>query len=545
MGKKNRAKNQKKTTSRKGKAAALRNLDFYYNKTILIGKLVPRHINILILLVIALVLLVLAFTDTPQRRGDGNEYYLMMFSFASHGSPDLQQSDINEFSRSRAKDVGSSTSFKEDEIYKTNLSMGYIKSDSGEDYSIHFWLFSLLAAPVMLILQASRIDGLLALQVTNALLFILAMALVLLYSGFERYKKLLFSALMLFSPAMWYLDWSGSEFFSFSLVVAAIAVFTNKKYSLAVLCAALASTQNPPIVFLVLFFLIYGSVDIYQARRFKSTPLLVAAALPVIVPTIFNYIKFGTANIIFDVGAASFSVISFQRTWSFFFDLNQGMLPFLPGVFLFFIFLLFRNWRKKEKRVYELLLIIVLMTLLAETTTNWNSDAEGIMRYAVWVLPLFIWGVIAGANLALKTDKILLGIVVVSQMIVVFSFPAWVIPQHNGMKDQAVYVVHNALAGYVLDNHPSLYNPEPEIFAERTIHQEIKYQDHLPVIYSRADGNVTKILTDYTGLVALGNYGSVKPGFLQSQKESHQGDDGIFYIDLSPGEMRVNSKDKN
>jgi len=503
------------------------------------GKWVLRHIDVFMLLLITVVLLVLALTDTPQRRGDGNEYYLMMLSLANHRSTDLQSIDTDEYSRLRAVDKDESISFQEDDALRSNLSSGYIKVISGESHSIHFWLYSLLAALVMRLLRASGLDPLLGLQVTNALLLIFALAMALFYSGFDRFKRWLFSALILFSPAVWYLDWSGPEIFSFSLVVASIAAFSNNKHGLAVLLGALASTQNPPIVFLVLFYLIYAGVDIWQSRRFRRIPLVVAAAMPALAPTIYNIITFEVANPIYEVGAASLSVISLHRTWSFFVDLNQGILPFIPGVILFFIFLLVRNGKRKEMLIFEISLVILTMALLAQTTTNWNSDAEGIMRYAVWFLPLFIWGVVAGAHLEFKTDKICLAAVLVTEMIVVLSFPAWVIPQHTEFMKATVYLQHNAIARYVLDNHPSLYSPEQEIFAERTIKQEVRIAEHLPIIYSREDKTATKILTNDLGVRRLGDFGDVNPEFLRVQRDSHSLSDGIFYINLSPGDMQV------
>ena len=213
---------------------------------------------------------------------------------------------------------------------------------------------------------------------------------------------------------------------------------------------------------------------------------------------------------------------------SFFFDLNQGMLPYLPGVLILFIFLLVRSWRRKERFVYELLLVIVLMTIFVLTTTNWNSDAEGIMRYAVWFLPLLIWGVVEGSNFAFRTDRILLVLVLVSQIVVFISVSSLFSAKPAGLLGSAEYVNHNALARYFLDNHPYLYNPEPEIFTERTLKQEVSYTDNLPIVYYRADGSVSKALTDVGGLEILANNGAVDPVFLEKERGLHQWESGVL-----------------
>ncbi|MDO8737137.1 MAG: hypothetical protein Q7K29_08685 [Thermoleophilia bacterium] len=437
-------------------------------------------------------------------------------------------------------------SFKQDLVEGYDPYNGYFQTDSGTHYSSHFWFYSSTAIPAMWFLQAIGQNELLALQVTNALFIIFALYVVLFQSGFSKYKKWLFPAFVLFCPAIWYLGWPHPEILSYSLVVASIAFFTGKKYPLAVLCAALASTQNPPIIFLMLFALAYGLADVLRSKQWVRGGLLMASSLPAFAPMIFYYINYGTPNLIFKTGGASCAVISFQRTSSFLFDLNQGLLPYLPGILIFFTFLLLRNWKQKEWRIYELALVIASMVLLAQTTTNWNSDAEGIMRYGVWMLPLFIWAIIDGSNLAFRTDRIFLGVILVMQLIIVLSFPSWFFAQKIGLSDPSPYVENNRLASYLLDNHPSLYNPLPEIFLERTLNKEVMYDssDYLPVIYSKTDGTVTKIMTDRKGLVGLSSYGDVDAGFLQQQKDRYRDEDGVYYLNLSRGEMKFTVQEK-
>lgn len=529
----------RKTTSRK---SALEIINSLFEERPGYFRWLYRRLDLIIFLLIAMVLITVMFAYPPQRRGDGNEYFQMMISLGNHASPDLRDSDTTEYKQLRLKAAKSSSSFRQDTASNMNLSEGYVLSSSGKPYSVHFWLYSLTAVPAYWCLKAVGLIELKAFQITNALFVIFALALIMFSSGFNTYKRWLFSVLILTCPAIWYLGWPQPEVFSFSMVVASIALFTRKKYSLAVLCAALASAQNPPIIILVIFFLAYGLAGAFRTRRFIRAVPLVSAALPVLFPIIFNYVTFGTPNLIFKVGAASFSVISFSRTLSFFFDLNQGILPYMPGVLVFFIFLLFRNWRTREWRVYEILLTIVLMALLANTTLNWNSDSVGIMRYTVWILPLLIWGSVAGANLKSTTDRIFLAVALISQVVIVFSFPSWFIV-HGGIKSNSLtYVENNVLARYFLDNHPNLYNPEPEIFTERTLKKEVPYNGSLPILYIRDDGNVTKILTNYEKLGELDIYGDVDQGFLQEEMDRHRGDSGVFYINLSPGEMRISTQ---
>jgi len=487
-----------------------------------------RQGDLLILLLIAVVLLTLAFTDSSQSRGDSREYFQMLFSFANHGSPDLRPGDLDSY-----REAGLRGNI--DNPYSSN---GYNTTSSGSSYSVHFWLYPLVSLPALWFLRIFGQDDLIVFQVTNALLLLFAVACLLLFSGFKRNQRWLFTALVLISPAMWYMDWPGPEIFSFSLVIASIACFSRNKLALAVLAAALASTQNAPIIVLVLFYLAHGVYGIIKEsntrKRLTTATLLGVSALPALVPMIFSYIEFGTPNMLYRTGAASFSGISLQRTQSFFLDLNQGMLPYIPIILLVFVYLAVRDWRKREWLLYEISLVVLFMVLLSETTTNWNSDSEGIMRYGVWMIPLLIWGVAARTDLSLKTDKILLAVALCIQIVIVFDYPSWVIAGQLDSQNRPIYLYakHNTLATYMLDNHPSLYNPEPEIFADRTLHADTHYWALLPVVYRRGDGKVTKILTDYENLDTLVKNNAVDPGIIQEQKESHRGDSGLFYINL-------------
>ncbi|MDO8737138.1 MAG: hypothetical protein Q7K29_08690, partial [Thermoleophilia bacterium] len=163
---------------------------------------IRHNVNLLILLICAIVLMLIAITQPPERRGDGSEYFQMMLSLSNHGTPDLRESDITEYNLLRDKTAKTSVSFEQDKTSNLASNSGYVKTKSGKTYSVHFWFYSLAAVPAKWYLQTTGLDGFKAFQITNALLLIFALYAVLFESGFSKYKKWLFSALVLFSPAL-------------------------------------------------------------------------------------------------------------------------------------------------------------------------------------------------------------------------------------------------------------------------------------------------------------------------------------------------------
>lgn len=470
-------------------------------------------------LMFCLVLMLGVLLKTPSLRGDGNEYVQMVVSFSRHAGPDLQEGDSDVYNLLRKK---SSLTLNP---YPTP---GFFSTASGELYSYHFWLYPLFALPAYMFLQISGLNVFRAFEVTNYLMFVCAIALILFYSGFSSRQKLLFSALLILSPVPWYLLWPSPEIFSCSLIVASIAFFTRKNYYPAILFASIAATQNAPIVILTIYFIIYAVIGILRSKKYTGVPLLLACSLPAFLPSIFYLVKYGSPNLIYKTGYASFDAISFQKTFDFFFDLNMGMLPYLPFVLTFCVFLLLYSWKRGRRAIYELLIVILAMVLLAETTLNWNSDAGGVMRYAVWIIPLVIWGIIESLDFSHRIDRVFISLALVSQLVISVPIIFFYVPY---------YTEHNILARYVLDNYPYLYSPVPETFAERTLGREGGYANDLPVVYCNGDGYATKILTDYFKLEQLEKYLDVDQKFLTEQIIQHQNETGVFYVNAAHREM--------
>ena len=113
----------------------------------------------------------------------------------------------------------------------------------------HFWLYPALAAPFLALVQQTSLNAYAAFVPLNLALLATAFWVA---SGVLRWPAL---ALVFFSPIIWWIDKAHTEVFTFSLLV--IALVALRPFAAgarvihpgwAVLCLAVAGTQNPPFL---------------------------------------------------------------------------------------------------------------------------------------------------------------------------------------------------------------------------------------------------------------------------------------------------------
>jgi len=101
-----------------------------------------KQINLVVFILLGSIILMSMLFLKPVRRGDGNEYFLMLESLSNHLSPDLRQQDINN------SYIGGINAFGE----KADPYWGYFQGRDNKWYSKHFWAYSLSCVPVRTIL---------------------------------------------------------------------------------------------------------------------------------------------------------------------------------------------------------------------------------------------------------------------------------------------------------------------------------------------------------------------------------------------------------
>ncbi len=421
----------------------------------------------------------------PRVVGDGAEYFLVAEALARHGSPDLRPGDREAVRQLLDREgVTGGDSLRE---------VPEVTGRDGRAYGIHFWGYPLATLPVRFALSWAGVSSLMAPQVTNGLMLVGAIGLALFASPLPEWSRRGIAALTLLSPALWFVLWPHPEVFSFSLTTAALVWRGADRRSLAVLAAALASTQNPPLLLLALALAGEAIWDVWRAKAPAGRVAAAAVALvPALVPSLFSLWQFGTPSVL-SRGAASVANLSVARTLELVFDPNLGLLPYAPVVVAGS---LWAAWRARGRSPAWGL--ILAMAFLCTATCNWNSGTSGPARYAVWLYPLVLVALVRPDGSRTPPGRWahpgLVGLAIASQALLIVS--------RGGMEPRSDYLRHSAAARFLLDRWPALYNPSYEIFVERTRRTEEPFPSPTPVVY-RYRGECRKALAQKRHLIAL------------------------------------------
>ncbi|MDD4447061.1 MAG: hypothetical protein PHN61_05220 [Methanothrix sp.] len=273
-------------------------------------------------------------------------------------------------------------------------------------------------------------------------------------------------------------------------MVVAVAFLLKNNYRLAVLASSLASLQNPSLSILTIYIILDGwkATGLHLRELF----LLSVCASISIIPYIFYYLNYHVLSLIVSCGAANISNISFDKIFSIFFDLNFGMLPYIPLLLFLSIFMLIASIARKKLTIPSLWLVLIIMATICSTAVNWNCGMMYINRYSVWMLPLIVLICIyeiprfsaKNVNIYLFTS-FLITLLIIGPLL--YNY------------DCGNHIKFNVLSNEVLINTPGLYNPPYDVFAERALGEESEFGNRLPIIFTY-NGIPRKALTDYEGL---------------------------------------------
>lgn len=409
----------------------------------------------------------------PLLAGDSGEYLLMLQAWVGHASPDLRPADVEALDRV----IPSAKPFSS----LRDPYSGFLEARNGRWYSIHFWLYPLLGVPAGLVLRLAGASEFAALQVVNVVCFVLAVCFAFCYGNPQRSRRLPFLALAAIGPVLWLLRWPHPEVFTWCCALVSLTLLGRERYGLAAAAAAVGSLQNPPLVFLALLPAALALVR----RQWRRILPAAAGLLPAFLAPLFYWVLYGTPNLIAASGGTNWSHISLSRSWSFFADLNQGMLPYVPALLLFGLAGATLALVRRQAVGIGVAAALAGMVVAIQATSNWNHGAAGMMRYAVWMMPLFAWLAAEHLSFHRRPLRILLVLGLLLQGAVVLS--------HSGAPD---YLIQHRKVRVLLDYCPRCYNPEPEIFVERQRGNEAFWLGRLPAGFVSSDGSITKILAE-------------------------------------------------
>ncbi len=474
----------------------------------------PLPRDVLLPAVAGLLLIAAASVLPPRLHGDAGEYLLTLESFHGHRSPELQPRDLASLRR-LLHDAGQS-------LDESRILPNYHRGRDGRLYCYHFWGYSLVGLPARHLLSALGLDPLRALPLTNAVLFALALVATALLP-WSPPRRLVFAGLLLFSPALAFLLWPHPEILSFALVAIALSLTASGRRTLAVLSAAGAAVQNPPLTLLVAFLWLLAVLPAVRPESASSVGARVRAligptlaALPALAPAAFFQWQFGVFNLSVRPNEAAES-LSAVRALDLLVDPNLGLGPHAPMTVV--LGLVGALTALRYRRVVPVVLVWGLLPLLMYACTansNWNNDTSGPSRYVVWLLPLlaFVAAAETGGPASRRPGRLAL-----LALLLALVTQAAAVLLRGGPLAGSDFLEHSPAARVVLDRWPHLYTPAPEMFVERTLGHEGRYTG--PVIYRDGSGRCRKAWLQWRHAGALVAECGAPPGEMAERLETN------------------------
>jgi len=365
-----------------------------------------------------------------------------------------------------------------------------------------------------------------AFKYTNLACWTLLLILILFLPKQVVFDEVLLFFVAFLSAAFYYNTWTHPELTTVVLLMASFIFLRHERFHFAILACALATLQNQPIVFLLLWMYVY----VWNKQRYAIKPMLPFAfyGLIVFIPSFYFYGLFATTSLIKDAGFLAAENISMTRITGFYFDLNQGMILSI-GLFLLFymVLLVYRGLDMiKNRRVdsWDLIpLILVSMTVLVSAMNNWNHGMAIVNRYAVWIaVPLLfhVFHLIRDFSLRFRIPLVVSALIsqgILLSVHVPFNQFDWSNLQHM------------PIANWVLDHHPSWYNPDPQIFIARTNRVFDFTKSSSPVLYFNDNNQLVKLAVHLENIDTLSSFG-YKMNSLRSYPMVKSGRERWIYI---------------
>ena len=403
--------------------------------------------------------------------GDLVEYYGITESVLNHASIVLRPAD-----QASLEKVVNPINFQDPQYY--------IKGRDGNRYPVHFILYSFLITPIRLLLRIANLPEINALRIGNLMIFSGVVVFVLQKWTHAPFKKLVFLISVYLSPLLSFIIWPGTDLFFLSLELLAIYYFFEKRYLLASFVIVLASWHSQPLIMLGIGAIGYVVHERVKTHPFQSIHLLVRdktiiksaiLCLFLLLPYVYNYLIFGvfTPWTIFQDGwtkhfGFGLHNASLWKLFEQFFDLNMGLFWYAPVLTICGL-LFFVKVARQSRKTLVVLLLVIFTAFFYQTNPAWHYGTSGYgpTRHVLYIIPFLLYFFVQAARLS-RRYIIVLFLYILSQAYVL-SFNGFLVP------DFIKVLYHSPYATYILNNYPSLYNPTPEIFVDRTNHADLKY----------------------------------------------------------------------
>lgn len=425
---------------------------------------------------------VIAATIRAHIDGDGVEYLMMAHAFTSHGTASLNAADFSFVANLLNGNVDPAAHKMlvdaTDHLSRNTAAMphfGFARTESGAIYAIHYWVYSMMAAPFYAAAAWFGIKPTLGFSLLN--LTLVAATVLHLHRSLpsaSRAAALVFLSL----GTAYYLRWTGPEVMTACCAFTASICVLRRDTGLAILLCGIGATQNPSLALIIPLFAAHRllasavpeivTLPVVRRSTLLEAGLAGAGIIAAISPYAFYYSAFGIPSLI----APYFTDPAFitpRRALSFMFDLDQGMLAGIPGLFIGLTGVAAvksaLNRRVVAANGLFFLLACCILAAPALAAINWNSGTSVMLRYAYWAaMPLVAFLVSALPAIAPGLRMPLVSAVLVAQCLAVLG--------SGLMLRSTSYMHHTPLSEWALATFPRLVNPDPEIFIERARQNE-------------------------------------------------------------------------
>ena len=290
----------------------------------------------------------------------------------------------------------------------------------------------------------------------------------------------------------WYLDFKGPEVLTQAMLFLSIFFYFTRKPWAALLSVVIAAQQNPSVTAWVLMPI----YQIIQSRKWKNFIFIISIMACILFPSIFNYVLFGKANIMVSETLDKAN-ITWRRLSSAFFDPQQGVIVGYFATIPIYLLLAIRRIKFNDFSIIFFIIISVVMFIPLMAQNNWHPGQIRMLRYGAWIGMIFHASAPFIFNLALISLERLLIVLLFTANIIYYIYTNFI------FQENYYYCDFNKVSRYILQKHPTCYNPDIEIFAECTYKYEKDFsQDSIIVFQDPKSHKIKKLavkLSAYQG----------------------------------------------
>ncbi len=330
----------------------------------------------------------------------------------------------------------------------------------GDLESIHFWLLPLLVAPF-----AAVTSPLPAWPLFHWALSAFAVVWIRRRAGpwFAVGVVIVLGT----SPLIYWANKAHSEFFICVLLMLAFVEVWCGNLLWATLWISIASTQQTTVAVPAL---LCGAAWILLRGRLPREPLWLLAAITGVLALspVYYLLRIGQPTVL---GASVHtSLLSAHRAYSLLVDPDIGLIAAWPqGLLLCALALLTLRDVRVQRVLAAAILFVAVEPLVVCMQGSWNSGGTVfIQRYALYLLVAFAAVAVAGVVASRWRTPVFAAVTVIALAGHFWrTLPIFHVDQPEN------YMTRSDVGRWLYDNHPGWYDPQPDVFIERIINQEL------------------------------------------------------------------------